>query len=46
MSKIGDLEEMTEEIYADLNDIWSVKDTLNKKKEDFLRIQKMVVENC
>ena len=47
MSKIGDLEDMTEEICTDLlNDIWFMKDTLNKKKEDLLKIQKMVVENC
>ena len=45
--KISDLEEVTEEIcVALLEDIRWMKETLHKKKDDFVTVQKIVSQNC
>ena len=45
--KISDLEEVTKEMCAAvLEDVKWMKETLHKKKDDFLTVQKMVSQNC
>ena len=44
---VGDLEEVTEEICSSLlEDVQWMKDTLEKKMDDYLKVEQIVVESC